>query len=338
LESKISAKRLISFGISSIFIISISIIVGFGYFLMSPANKVGEDTVFIVEKGSSLRVVAGKLKENGFITSKGLFLVWARLSGHSRDLKAGEYELNPTMTPVEVLRHLSRGNILTHAVNIPEGYTRAQIAVLLNKKGLAEKYDFVEITSDRAIAQEYGIQGPGLEGYLFPDTYHFARDLSAKAIVDVMVRRFFEVIKPFEEQIAQSGFTLEEVVTLASIIEKETSMAKERPIIASVFLNRLRRGMRLQTDPTVIYGITDFDGDLTRKHLQEPTAYNTYVIRGLPPGPIASPGIDSIKAVLYPAKTEYLYFVSMNNGSHYFSKTYKEHQKAVNKYQKNIGN
>ena len=334
LKNKSSLKRTLSFFISLVFILGVALVLGFGYFLMSPASTKGEAGIFMVEKGSSLRTVATKLEKEGYLTSKGLFLVWAKLAGHSRDLKSGEYELNPAMTPVEILRRLSRGNILTHAVKIPEGFTRRQIAALLEEKGLADKYKFVEITGDPGIAREFGIESPGLEGYLYPDTYFFGRDLSPRMIVEAMVQRFFEVIKPLEGCIRQSGFTMEEVITLASIIEKETGLAEERPIIASVFLNRLKKGMRLQTDPTVIYGIADFDGDLTREHLKEPTAYNTYVIRGLPPGPIASPGIDAIRAVLYPEDTEYLYFVSKNNGSHFFSKKYSEHSKAVDKYQR----
>ena len=149
-----------------------------------------------------------------------------------------------------------------------------------------------------------------------------------------MVKRFFEVTKPFKERIGASGMTFQQVITLASLIEKETGQRAERPVIASVFLNRLKRGMRLESDPTVIYGIRDFNGNLTRKDLGEPTPYNTYVIKGLPFGPIANPGEESIKAVLYPADTDYLYFVSKNNGSHHFSKTLREHNRAVQKHQK----
>jgi UPF0755 protein len=154
------------------------------------------------------------------------------------------------------------------------------------------------------------------------------------SIVEVMVKHFWEVIGPLREKIEQSGMTIEEVITLASIVEKETGRAEERPIIASVFLNRLKKKMRLETDPTVIYGIKDFSGNLKKKHLTQRTPYNTYVIRGLPPGPIANPGKEAIEAVLFPATTDYLYFVSKNDGSHYFSKTLVEHNKAVQKYQK----
>jgi UPF0755 protein len=153
-------------------------------------------------------------------------------------------------------------------------------------------------------------------------------------VIDVMVRRFWEVIEPMREMTDGADMTIEEVVTLASIVEKETGRAEERPIIASVFLNRLKKRMRLESDPTVIYGIENFNGNLTRKDLTQRTPYNTYVIRGLPVGPIGNPGFESIKAILLPARTDYLYFVSKNDGTHYFSKTLKEHNRAVNIYQK----
>jgi UPF0755 protein len=149
-----------------------------------------------------------------------------------------------------------------------------------------------------------------------------------------MVGRFWQVVNPLKERMDKVGMKLQEVITLASIVEKETGLAEERSTIASVFLNRLKKGMRLESDPTVIYGIKDFGGNLTRKDLNKATPYNTYVIRGLPPGPIANPGLEAIRAVLYPAKTDYLYFVSKNDGSHHFSKTLSEHNKAVQIYQK----
>ena len=158
--------------------------------------------------------------------------------------------------------------------------------------------------------------------------------LSPVSILDAMIKRFRQIIEPLKARIGVLDMTLDDVITLASIVEKETGKAEERPLIASVFLNRLKRGMRLESDPTVIYGIEEFNGNLTKDDLAEPTSYNTYIIRGLPPGPIANPGLESIKAVLYPAKTDYLFFVSRNDGSHQFSKTLKEHNRAVRMYQK----
>jgi len=327
-------NRLIYFVIGLVFLIGVFLFVGFGYYLSTPAEKGGDDQVFFVREGATLNVVAGELESQGIITGKRLFLLWARLMGYSRSIKAGEYRLSSAMPPLKILETLSKGTVITHPVTIPEGYTIKQIGELLEEKGLVKNEEFLAITGDPDVAKRYGISGHSLEGYLYPDTYQFGRGLSPMSVVEVMVKHFWEVTGPLREKIEQSGMTIEEVITLASIVEKETGRAEERPIIASVFLNRLKKRMRLETDPTVIYGIKDFSGNLTKKHLTQRTPYNTYVIRGLPPGPIANPGKEAIEAVLFPAKTDYLYFVSKNDGSHYFSKTLTEHNKAVQKYQK----
>jgi len=242
--------------------------------------------------------------------------------------------LSADMPPLRILEKLARGEIITHAVTIPEGFTKVQIGDLLEQKGIIKKQEFLGLTDNREIVESYGLSGPSLEGYLYPDTYQFGRGISAKMTVNTMVKRFEEIAAPLKERIEEVGMSLEEVTTLASIVEKETGQGKERPLIAAVFLNRLKKRMRLASDPTVIYGITDFNGNLTRKDLEEKTPYNTYVNYGLPPGPIANPGLESIKAVLYPADTDYLYFVSRNDGSHQFSKTLAEHNRAVQTYQK----
>jgi len=330
----LSHKRIVFFSIGVCFLVGMFLAVGFGFYLMNPAKEGGPDQVFFVREGSTLNEVAGELQSREIITNKSLFLLWARVMGYSRSIKAGEYRLNAGMAPVKILNILSKGAIITHRVTIPEGFTIKQVGYLLEEKGLVNKDKFLAFTGDPDIARLYGISGPGLEGYLYPDTYHFGRGLTSMSVIDVMVRRFKEVYSQFREMAEQSGMTMEKVVTLASIVEKETGLGKERPLIASVFLNRLNIRMRLESDPTVIYGLKGFDGNLKRKHLKEDTPYNTYVIRGLPPGPIANPGREAIKAVLYPAKSDYLYFVSKNDGSHYFSKTLSEHNRAVEIYQK----
>ena len=238
------------------------------------------------------------------------------------------------MPPGKIMEMMTRGEVVSHTVTIPEGFSIEQIAGVLSDNGIIDREKFLVYAMGDGVENNYSINGPGLEGYLYPDTYQFARGVSASAIVDAMVKRFWQVIGKFEQKIAESGITLHEVVTLASIVEKETGKASERPLIASVFLNRLRKRMRLESDPTVIYGIKDFSGNLKKRDLSTYSPYNTYVVRGLPPGPIANPGIDSIKAVLYPAKTNYLYFVSKNDGSHHFSSSLKEHNRAVYTYQK----
>jgi UPF0755 protein len=327
-------NRLIYFVIGLVFLIGVFLFVGFGYYLSSPAEKGGKEQVFFVRDGSTLNEVTSELESKRIITGKRLFLLWARLMGYSRSIKAGEYRLSSGMPPLKILETLSKGIVITHPVTIPEGFTIRQIGELLEEKGLVNKDEFLSITGDPDIAKRYGICGHSLEGYLYPDTYQFGRGLSAMSIVDVMVKHFWEVVAPLRQKVEQSGMTIEEVITLASIVEKETGRAEERPVIASVFKNRLKKRMRLKSDPTVIYGLNDFDGNLKKEHLVQRTPYNTYVIRGLPPGPIANPGKESIEAVLFPAKTDYLYFVSKNDGSHYFSKTLTDHNKAVQKYQK----
>jgi UPF0755 protein len=247
-------------------------------------------------------------------------------------VKAGEYVLHPAMSPRGILDILTRGGVLTHRVTIPEGFTARQIARLLAREGLCTETAFLKATRKPELGRPYGLSA-GLEGFLFPDTYHFSRGLSATTLARIMVRRFFTVIEPLQPRISQSELDLPEIVTLASIVEKETGTPNERPLIASVFINRLRRNMRLQSDPTVIYGIRDFNGNLTRKDLKTPGPYNTYRNSGLPPGPIANPGLAAIEAVLSPAQTRYLYFVSKNNGTHHFSRTLREHNQAVRRYQ-----
>ena len=331
----VSRKKVIVFisglcVLTGVFLLAVST-----YYLITPAQEGIPDQIFFVEDGSTLRQVADELEKKEIIRSRNLFLVWTRFLGHARHIKAGEYRLNPGMSPLDILETLSSGAIVTHPVTIPEGYSRMQIAELLAAKGLVGKDEFLALTGDPDVATHYGIAGPDLEGYLYPDTYQFSRGFSAASIIDVMVRHFRKVTEHFRDHVKTSGMTLEQIVILASIVEKETGRAEERPMIASVFLNRLKKGNRLESDPTVIYGIKDFDGNLKKKDLIRHSPYNTYVIRGLPPGAIANPGKEAIKAVLFPADTSYMYFVSKNDGSHHFSETLAEHNRAVRIYQKN---
>lgn len=305
-----------------------------GAYLTSPVLEHGNDRAFVIEKGMNLGKISGMLEKEGFIRSRIAFMLRARYKGYSSIIKAGEYSLNPAMTPERIMEMITKGEVVAYNVTIPEGFTIDQISGVLSSYGLIDAPIFLQYVNQNGIEKAYGIEGPGLEGYLYPDTYRFARGLSAKAIVDAMIMRFRAITEPLEDRLLESGMSLHEVVTLASIVEKETGNADERPLIASVFLNRLKKRMRLASDPTVIYGIRDFSGNITKKDLTSYSPYNTYIIRGLPPGPIANPGLDSIMAVLYPAETEFLYFVSKNDGSHKFSKSLSEHNRAVNTYQK----
>lgn len=309
----------------------------FGHFLISPAGVDKKEEIFIVKKGSGLRVVAIELSRRRLIKSKDLFMLWAILKGGTKDIKAGEYSLNQSMAPVRIFNILSTGAIKTYALTIPEGLTAEQIADLLAKKNLVNIEEFIPLVMDKTLAASFHIDGTSLEGYLFPDTYIISRDIGARQLIDLMIKRFQKIFSALieDKEPAPSGLLpVKEIVTLASIVEKEAGLAKERPIIASVFLNRLKKRMRLESDPTVIYGLKNFDGNLKKKDLRTPSPYNTYLNYGLPPGPIANPGRESLMAALNPAETDYLYFVSKNDGSHYFSTTLSEHNKAVYQYQK----
>lgn len=302
--------------------------------LTGPADSKGKEQMVIVPEGIPFSKVADDLETRGIITNKSLFMLWARFKDMAGEIKSGEYSLSPAMSPVKLLAILTKGAIITHPVTIPEGFSMYQIAELLEQRGLVSGKGFLALSLTGEMLEPYGIESPSLEGYLYPDTYNFGRGISARSAIKAMLERFLEMVEPLNKRLEESGMGLEKVVTLASIVEKETGQGKERPLIASVFLNRIKKRMRIESDPTVIYGIKDFNGNLTRKDLKTRTPYNTYVIKGLPPGPIANPGIDAIRAVLYPEDTKYLYFVSKNDGTHYFSKTLKEHNNAVLKYQK----
>jgi UPF0755 protein len=330
-------KKVLIISVSILFLAAAGIITGTGFYLTAPKAEHGENRVFIIQNGMNLRTVSDFLEKEGIIRSSLAFMIRARLKGIGRMIKAGEYSLNPSMRPERIMEMITRGEVVAYNVTIPEGFTLEQIADVLSSYSLITKGEFLQYVNQDGIERMYDVKGPGLEGYLFPDTYRFVRGLNAKAIVDAMIMRFRTILAPLESRILESGMGLHEVVTLASIVEKETGNPDERPLIASVFLNRLKKGMRLDSDPTVIYGMKDYSGNIRKNDLTAYSPYNTYVIKGLPPGPIANPGYHSIKAVLFPADTEFLYFVSKNNGSHHFSKELAEHNRAVRIYQKKRG-
>ncbi|MFH0844272.1 MAG: endolytic transglycosylase MltG [Pseudomonadota bacterium] len=330
-------KRWPFFSAGLLFLIMVFLSMGFGLFFITPAKKGASKQVVIVKNGSTVEEVARELEKRKIISSRISFKLWARMKGVTKKIKAGEYLLSPNMPPIKILEILNKGAVITHAVTIPEGYTRKQIGQLLDKENLADKDEFLSLTEKPLFLKKYGISGQTLEGYLYPDTYRFARGVPVSSIIEAMVKRFLQVIGPLKGRADELKMELKEVIILASIIEKETGRSEERPLIASVFLNRLRRNMSLGSDPTVIYGMDGFNGNLTRKDLETPTPYNTYILQGLPAGPIGNPGLEAIKAVLYPAKTDYLYFVSKNDGSHHFSRTLSEHNRAVQVYQKGRG-
>lgn len=302
----------------------------------TPPSTTPESRIVIIERGSSFRMIADKLEKAGVVRDADSFSFAARILGAYKKVKAGEYEFTTNMTPMEVLEYIVKGKIKRYLVTVPEGYNIIEIASALEEAGLVQRQVFIARALDPGLVKSLGLSGPTLEGYLFPDTYAFNKGMSADEMIARMVERFRQVFSEFEFEVEKSGMSMRKIVTLASIIEKETGAPSERNLVSAVFHNRLKKGIRLQSDPTVIYGIPAFDGNIKKQHLTMKSPYNTYVNFGLPPGPIANPGKDSISAALRPAKADYLYFVSRNDGTHQFSRSLKEHNKAVNQFQRSM--
>jgi UPF0755 protein len=298
-----------------------------------PDTEVVEQAI-VVESGQGFKATSGLLHQKGIILYPFKFRLYARIKGYDKRIKAGEYMLSSAMTPQKILETMVDGKVRLHRLTIPEGYNLGQIARAVETAGFAFGADFLKAAADPDFVRAKGIDAQTFEGYLFPDTYYFPKGVTPENIISMMVKRFWSVFKPeWKERAKALGLTIHQVITLASIIEKETAVADERPVISSVFHNRLKRNMRLESDPTVIYGIEDYDGNITRKDLKRPTPYNTYIRKGLPPGPISNTGAEAIKAALYPADTKFLYFVSRNDRTHHFSTNFRDHNRAVRKYQ-----
>ncbi len=319
------------------FVLLFLIFIFYWFLFIPPGGTALSKTVFI-KKGSHLKKASEVLEQEGIVKNKYFFVLLATVLGKKTKIKAGEYEFHTQMLPTQVLDALVKGQVKSHLVTIPEGYTLSQIADLLEDLNLVQKKGFLQKASSHVFINSLGLSelaGPTLEGYLFPDTYHVFREMEPEEVIQMMVHQFKKVFGPdMLHRASELGVSQREVVILASIIEKETSLSEEKPLISAVLYNRLRRNMPLQSDPTVIYGIKNFDGNLTKEHLLKQTPYNTYLIAGLPSTPICNPGKESLLAALYPASVPYLYFVSKNDGSHYFSSEIEEHNRAVWKYQK----
>lgn len=310
-------------------------------FLNNPASTSDEVAVFEVKPGDGFKTIAKRLEETGLIGSAFKLELYARLTGAGRKVKMGEYAIRRSSTPAQVLEVISSGRSIEYVITIQEGFNKFEIAELLERQNVATKKDFLALVDDPAFVKEtIGESLPTLEGYLFPETYHVTKFTGAKGLVKMMADRFkgsmSRLTLPTHPGTGRQ-MTRHELVTLASIIEKETGAPEERPLISSVFHNRLRLGMRMQTDPTVIYGIWEKTGvwnrNITKNDLLTPSRYNTYTMAGLPPGPISNPGAEALKAATLPANSEFLFFVSRNDGTHIFSKDYGGHQKAVTKFQ-----
>lgn len=288
---------------------------------------------FVVESGESFRSVGRRLEELRLIESEAFFYYLARVTGKSAELKAGEYELNDQMSGWDVLKIITGSSVKLYKVTIPEGLNMFQTASLLRKYGLVDEIQFLEAAWDRAFLDELGIPSYSVEGYLFPETYFIPRGTSPKKLIRMFVEMFWSRIPDsFLAETEKRGLSFHESVILASVIEKETGLAAEMGMISSVFHNRLRKGMRLQSDPTAIYDLTPYESRVERAHLFRKTPFNTYQIPALPLTPVSNPGLMAIRAAIFPDESDKLFFVSRRDGSHHFSATYGEHKKAIDKY------
>ena len=300
-----------------------------------PASLDSRSIKFEVQSGMTLKQVALKLFNQKLILSPSAFQAIAYIQDKEKQIMVGEFSLSPSMLPTEIILRLTSGKTILYPLTIPEGYRITEIASLLDTQGLANSKIFIHQTQDKNLIQAFDIPTDSLEGYLFPETYYLSKLTPEKKIVEKMVNTFKEKVLKSQilKSIKESSLSLHEIITLASLIEKETGLDSERKMISSVFYNRLKKNMRLQTDPTVIYAIEKFDGNIRKRDLKIDSPYNTYRYKGLPPGPISSPGLKSIEAAISPIKSNHLYFVSRQDGSHHFSSNLAEHNRAVKKYQ-----
>lgn len=321
----------IAFGLSIVFIIMLSA-------CSKDYTKNKSNILFEIKNGESFRSVANRLKKKKIINSPSRLRVLAKLLKKDRAIQAGVYQITPKENYADLLNKFTTGKVFSIHITIPEGYNIYQIAQVVEKKGFCTEAEFLAECRKKSILDKYGIPSDSsLEGYLFPDTYFVPLNYTAKQIVKMMLDRFDVVVNSeMKAKIKQRGMNLHEVLTMASIIEKESSVEHEKPVISGVYNNRLKIGMKLQADPTLIYALmidNKYDGDIKFRHFDYDSPYNTYKIFGMPSGPISSVGKTSILAAIFPAKVEYLYFVAMKpGGEHYFSRTLQEHNAAVQRY------
>lgn len=288
-----------------------------------------------IKSGTSAWNISKELEERGVVSNASLFMLVALYSQKVRHLQAGIYVFEGELCPKGVIDILFCGKTIRYKVTIPEGSNIFDVADVLLAKGLGDRHEFIRLARSRQTAKFFDLDAPTMEGYLFPETYFLSPDMTPLEIMGIMVNQLHHVYTPNLANKARDwGLSENEVITLASIVEKEAVYPQEMPIISAVFHNRLKKGMRLQSDPTTIYGIEGFQGKISKEDLLRDSAYNTYRHFGLPPGPICNPGGSAITAILYPAKVDYLYFVSKGDGHHDFSSTLAEHNKAINRARK----
>lgn len=300
-------------------------------FITTPSNP-PESLLMEIKPGTSAWEISRPLEEKGVITDSLMFMAIATGTGKVTHLQAGTYVFEGRHYPLDIMHILFKGRTLKYRITIPEGSTIFDIASIVAETGLLSREEFFNSAQDPETTAFFGIDAPSMEGFLYPDTYYLAPHMTPREIMGKMVERFHEVFTGDMLRRAQElDMSVVQVVILASIIEKEAVLSREMPIISSVFHNRLKCGMRLQSDPTAIYGIDGFRRRISSKDLKRDTPYNTYRYGGLPPGPICNPGVKAISAALWPADTKYLFFVSQGNGTHYFSRSHTEHRDAIRK-------
>ncbi len=317
-------------------VIPMLVIAGAGTYLAMIFNQsyTGPDTTFVVKSGDTFGRVNQRLYQQGLIPDKRLFHYYAKYKNVLTKFRAGSFTITKGSNLRQVLDTLVYGTPNLTSITIPEGKNMYEIARLLDSAGIASEKDFLEAVKHPDLISQLSIKASSLEGYLYPETYRFAPNTSAKSVAKSMIDLFNERTKDIEFD--HPFLNRHQVIILASVVEKETGAKFERPLIAGVFTNRLKKRMRLQSDPTTVYGIwSRYKGNIRKADLLELTPYNTYKIPALPQGPISNPSLEAIKAVLDPEEHSYLYFVSKNDGTHVFSKTYQDHERAVEDYQIN---
>lgn len=316
-------------------IVGIILVLIFGSYLTSE-ELVLEPKEIRIAPGTSTKSIAKQLADERIIRSPLLFEVVAYFEDASRYLQAGTYELSAAMSLREIVHKLKAGKVVHRHFVVPEGLTVAQIAQLFEDEGFGSTESFSRAARDSQWRKRYGIEGNSLEGYLFPNTYKLVDEISAAKVIKMMLDEFDRQWTRERTKEAESlNLSPQEIITLASIIEKEAKIADERPLISAVFHNRLKRGWKLDADPTVLYALGNPQRALTRKDLKFDSLYNTYVYRGLPPAPICNPGLASIMAALKPAESSHLYFVAIGDGKHHFSNTLAEHNRVIRRIRRN---
>lgn len=333
---KINVKKLLIANFilyALILAIIICIFISFNHYLHSPASLKEEVKYVSIDKGEEIKDIIRKLHKEKIIKKADWFYYYVILSGISKKIKAGMHKFSTHLTPKQVGLELVSSKVPVIKVTIPEGYTIKQIARVLDSSHIIKEERFLETCNNKEFVHSLYINGTSLEGFLFPDTYLFYCGEEAKDIIRTMVNRFNEV---YDAISPSKNIDRYKVLRIASIVEKETAKDEEKPMVAAVIYNRVKKGIKLCMDSTVIYGLSNFDGNLKKEDLTKSTPYNTYLFYGLPPTPICNPGKKSLIAALHPANVDYLYFVSKNDGTHIFSKNLKEHGIWVNKYQKKI--